>query len=94
MQASCIRVGLGTEQLMFYLQSFLPNKNCMGFGNDKDEVLKLYICTSPYTVAQLDADAIMFGSACNGILRADACVYQQLFFGKVSADCLTDIGLT
>ena len=35
-----------------------------------------------------DQDALDYGNACNGILRADACIYQQLVFGNVTDDCL------
>lgn len=46
-----------------------------------------YGCAS---VAQANLDAMMFGGACNGILRADACVYQELFFETVDEDCFDD----
>ena len=47
--------------------------------------LETCVCAA---VAQADMDAMRFGAACNGILRADACVYQELFFGTADADCI------
>ena len=41
-----------------------------------------------YAVEQARRDAVAFGLACNGILRADACVYQELFLGGATDDCL------
>ena len=53
----------------------------------------LTLLDSSNLVAQLTEDALRFGGACNGILRADACLYQELFLGGTSDDCLEGIGM-
>lgn len=40
----------------------------------------------------MDRDAMAYGRACNGFLRAAACAYQQMFLNHINVDCL--IGVT
>lgn len=43
------------------------------------------------TGSEMEREALGYGRACNGFLRAAACAYQQLHMARVTTDCLKDV---